>query len=238
MTKIKLQGAVLLIGSLLWENEDNALNLATGKKRREWRKALNLQHKIKVQVPIRYGRRSSSRKCTYTMAFANSATRGESFIAPYREMCESNDHLKSLAIELARAEGIVTKRDQSRIWCGWGAVGVMFHEVDNERAAEWAAEWAAEFDGFDNSSYNIGDEEPSITNRGFLNFPLDIPDGIDFVLATPVKPQISEYPTPSQIADAIIETQPRYDTYVRLNYRSGIRVSGDDDVIARLDAAV
>jgi len=52
-----MKGAVIIIGSLLWENEENALNKEQGLIRAEWRKCLNLERKVSVVVPIRYGRK-------------------------------------------------------------------------------------------------------------------------------------------------------------------------------------
>jgi hypothetical protein len=68
----------------LWENTLNAIDQRQGSIREEWRQSLNFSSKIQVLVPIRYGRKSSLRKNTYTMVFSNSVQELEyAFIVPF-----------------------------------------------------------------------------------------------------------------------------------------------------------
>lgn len=230
-----MQGAVLVIGSLLWENETNSLNLDQGKLREKWRKNLDLEKKIALEVPIRYGRKSNSKRCTYTMVFSNSVSNlGTAFIIPFQKVTENYEELKNQALELSEAEGISTRKYPKRLIASWGSIGISFNEKSDNQIEQIKNKWHQEFSSFDNKDYKIGNEQPSIKNNGELNFKLNIPKEIDYVLATPVKPNISEYPTTKRIYEAIIESNPRYDTYVKENFNNGIRVYGDEVIIKNL----
>lgn len=107
MTK-KLQGAVLVIGSLYWENEQNAIELEKGRARQAWRdEHLRLDLKMPVGCPIRYGRVSTKRFNTYTMVFAGDvAALGTGLVLPLRHSIEGPSWLMDIfkeALELSRA---------------------------------------------------------------------------------------------------------------------------------------
>ena len=64
-----MQGAILIIGSLLWDSRD---------ERQWWRnRRLRLDKKEYVHVPIEYGRRSSKRGNTFTMTLEPDAPNGK-----------------------------------------------------------------------------------------------------------------------------------------------------------------
>lgn len=231
-----MKGAVLIIGSLLWENEENALNVEQGKLRSKWRQKLDFEKKIAVNVPIRYGRKSQSKRCTYTMIFSNSVTNlGTAFIVPFRKEIKVYEEFKLQALELSVAEGISTKQYQNRLFASWGSIGVLFNKSKDKQLNSIKKKWNREFSSIQNSDYKIGTEEPSILKNGELNFHFVIPEYIDYVFATPVKPNISEYPTNDRIIKAIIESKPRYDTYVKENFKNGIRIEGDTEIINELN---
>jgi hypothetical protein len=225
-----MKGAVILIGSLLWENEDNALNKKQGLLRSKWRKCLDLENKISIDLPIRYGRKSSSKKCTYTMVFSNSVeTLGKAYLVPFKEDAKSFTTIREQAIQLSIAEGISTDKYPNRLKATWGAVSASFNRKKD--LTEIIENWQKEFKGFNNDDYRIDDEKPSITLQGELNFEINLPDNIDYVFATPVKPELNEYPTIQRVAEAIIESKPSYDTYAKENYYNGIRVDGDEELM-------
>src|SRR5690606_29334582 len=116
----------------------------------------------------------------------------------------------------------------------WGAVGITFNETKEKQFKEIKDKWHQEFTSFENTDYKIGNEQPSILENGELNFKFNVPEDIDYVFATPVKPNISEYPTIDRIVEAIIESSPRYDTYVKENFKNGIRVDGDEQLINKI----
>lgn len=227
-----MKGAVIVIGSLLWENEENSLDKEQGELRTEWRENLALEKKISIRLPIRYGRKSSSRQCTYTMLFSNSVTDlGKAFLIPFKKEISSFDELKEQAFELSKAEGISTKKYPKRLISKWGAVAIHFNKNRSEFLTDFQMNWHKEFSEFDNHDYGIGTEETSITENGELNFELNYPDEFDYVFATPVKPNISEYPTILRIAEAINKSNPKYDTYVKENFNNGIRVLNDIELL-------
>lgn len=229
-----MKGAVIVIGSLLWENKENALNKKQGLIRAEWRKCLDLDNKISFKVPIRYGRKSSSKRCTYTMVFSNSVkTLGKAYLIPFKESSKDFTNLREQALQLSIAEGISTDRYPKRLKASWGAVAITFNR--NQDFSELKKQWHNEFKEFDNDGYRIGTEKPSITLKGELNFKIKLPDNIDYVLATPVKPELNEYPNIEKIADAIIESKPRYETYAKENFKNGIRVENDELLIKLIE---
>lgn len=230
-----MQGAVLVIGSLLWENEKNTLDSKQGKLRENWRKNLDLEKKVPIEVPIRYGRKSTSKRCTYTMVISNSVTNlGTAYIIPFKKEIENFKELKDQALELSEAEGISTTKYPKRLIASWGAVGITFNEIEEKKFKEIKNKWHQEFTSFENTDYKIGNEQPSIRENGELYFEFNVPDDIDYVFATPVKPNISEYPTTDRIVEAIIESSPRYDTYVKENFNNGIRVHGDEKIMKKI----
>ncbi len=230
-----MQGAVLVIGSLLWENEINTLDPKQGKLRDNWRKNLDLEKKVAIEVPIRYGRKSTSKRCTYTMVISNSVPNlGTAYVIPFKKETENFDELKNQALELSEAEGISTTKYPKRLIATWGAVGIFFNETQEKQFQGIKNKWHQEFASFKNTDYKIGNEQPSIRENGELNFKFKVPEEIDYVFATPVKPNISEYPTTDRIVEAIIESSPRYDTYVKENFNNGIRVHGDEEIMKKI----
>ena len=233
-----MKGAVLLIGSLLWEDENNSLEKKLGKVREEWRKNLSLDQKVPIKVPIRYGRRSSTRRCTYTMIFSNSIEElGSAFIIPFKKETYTGsdvDILKKQAYGLSYAEGISINILSGKLITTWGCVAIYFNQRENKDYCELKEYWKTLFNNFNNCNYKLGEEEPSITINGELNFNLEIPDSIDYVLATSLIPNISNYPDNKHIAEAILESNPRYDTYFLENVKNGIRVLNDDEIIGNL----
>jgi len=210
-----MNGGVLIIGSLLWDQSD---------QRVQWRQTLDLASKSKIPVPIRYGRISSSRKNTYTMVYSNSVPEhGKAYIVPFADSITCFEDLKDQAIALSYAEGISSERYPNRLAATWGAIGIKFHvdHSDNSIAGEWRDE-LRNMASFDPTKYAVGEESPAITEDGILNFDFQLPDGIDYVLGTPVVPNIESYPSPEQIVQAIADSCPPYEEYIRENIRHGI----------------
>lgn len=69
-----MKGGVIIIGSLHWDTCND----------RTWRKnSIDINQGCPVYLPIRYGRKSRSRKYTYTMACARAIFKSESAICSY-----------------------------------------------------------------------------------------------------------------------------------------------------------
>lgn len=80
LNEINLNGGVLIIGSLLWDDKKQT--------RKDWRKSfLKIDDKVKIPAPIRYGRISTSRCCTFTMVLSQECNDkdklGKAFFCPF-----------------------------------------------------------------------------------------------------------------------------------------------------------
>ncbi|MDZ4341070.1 MAG: hypothetical protein U1E51_01365, partial [Candidatus Binatia bacterium] len=102
---MNFNGGVIIIGSLLWD--DN-------KGRKAWRQDYLRPKDTKIPVPlkIRYGRESESRNCTYTMIFSNHPTTelGQGYVWGFKENSKIEGMLEKQAIALAKVEGICTDK--------------------------------------------------------------------------------------------------------------------------------
>jgi hypothetical protein len=242
---MKLKGAVIMIGSLYWEDDTNCINLSDQKKlalsRKNWRneKLLMDQSEI-INLPIRYGRISSTRYCTYTMLFSNLVSNpGQGYCVPYKNEIDVTDNFNQIyfqALELANVEGI-SKSGENKLFKKWGCVGLKLNpklQIENPKVAEkLTAFWSSYFRIFDQNLFRINEyEESSVTSNGLLNF--DIEDkltDIDYFLATPVSPNIKHYPHGKEIAESMLKTREEYFTYFVENYNNKIRTFDDKDII-------
>ncbi|NPD45717.1 hypothetical protein [Lentimicrobium sp. S6] len=232
MNNTNMKGAVILIGSLLWENEKNALITSQGKLRAKWRNNLDLENKIEIKVPIRYGRLSGSKKNTYTMVFSNSETNlGSAFLIPFKEEAFNFAQIKKQALELSEAEGISTNKHLDRLYSTWGVIAISFNDKKKEALETIRQKWHNEFKEFSNSDYKLKKETPTVTKDGELNFNINLPDNIDYVFATNTTPSLPDYPSVKKIVEAINNSKPHYDTYVMENFNHGIRVNNDIEII-------
>jgi hypothetical protein len=240
MTK-KLQGAVLVIGSLFWENEQNAIEPEKGKGREEWRKEhLRIEEKSSVYCDIRYGRISGSRFNTYTMVFSNGApARGTGWLIPLQKSVEGGDWLLDIfkeALALSRAEGI-DGAGSRRLYKSWGAVALAlspaFQTDHPELAARIKEEWVKLYKDFDNHPFQFAGEEPAITQEGFLNVSLEwseIKAQTDFILTTVTASSGSLDPNPRMIYKAMANANPTYYTYFLENAKNGISTFQDEQI--------
>ena len=170
------------------------------------------------------------------MLFSNSVSvLGTAFIIQFKKETETFEDLKNQALKLSKAEGISTEKFPNRLWASWGAVGIAFNKTKENQFDEIRKKWHDEFVSFDNENYKIGDELPSIKKNGELNFKLDIPENINYVFATPIIPNIEKYPSIDRIVEAVLESKPRYDTYVNENYNNGIRIQNDEEILKRIE---
>ena len=105
---MKLKGAVLIVGSLLWD-PDQVNDPGARKKWRNTRLVMN--DRIHVKAPIRYGRLSGSEPNRhYTMVFSKECEEqeklGTAFVVPFkREMIRSFKGIENQARFLSKAEG-------------------------------------------------------------------------------------------------------------------------------------
>src|SRR6185503_11216573 len=113
-------GAVLIIGSLWWDNSD----------REHWRnERLDITQPVLVSAPIRYGRVSGKRrKNTYTMVLSNLCFQegmGAALLIPFQKEIHTFEDLKLEAAKLWHAERPASNEVSYEISHDWGAVGLM-----------------------------------------------------------------------------------------------------------------
>src|SRR5689334_18915263 len=129
---MKLRGGVIIVGSLSWED-----HLRSNKQdfvRKKWTSQNLLDKPNITPAPIRYGRKSSTRKNNYTMIYSKSCetTPGQGLIFEFNNVINSFDDLETQAIALAIAEGIYTPVNK-RITSTWGSVGMLLNPSLEER---------------------------------------------------------------------------------------------------------
>ena len=232
---------VLIIGSLYW---DPACH------RNNWRRdCLNLDGEPDVvSAPIRYGRRSGSRGCSYTMVFSLSLVPdkiGRAIVVPCRRTVRSASDLVDEAVRLWTAETKDGKNSDRRISAkdGWGCVALVVNP-QRPKAAELCDGWAERV-AKEHCYGPLGSaagEKVAVDATGFLGIPWPISeDGsdleVDVLLAMATDPTIDDgrYPCGQQIADAWNTRKGRnYVDYFCKNRAHGIKTFQDDIIEARL----
>lgn len=249
---LQLKGGVIIIGSLLWQ--DNLNN--NDEIRKEWRgEHLELENKILAKLPIRYGRFSKSG--IYTMVFSTNCERynrlGTGFIVPFKKNYINNTaELISETQAMSKAEGMgkefVGGKDSV-----WASMCILMNknklQQDVYRAilTKWSERSEVDGGGKDISEYGFGKEKRSISKKGELQihwptsfFPhkqSEI-DEIDFLIATSTKPQHSDddvdrYPLESEIAESVRSDSTRQ--YFLNNFQNTITTFQDSNVINLLN---
>lgn len=241
MGEKKYKGAILVIGSLAWENEENAINKAQGKIRTEWRENhLNMGSAVTVKCPIRYGRRSGGRYNTDTMVFSEGVLAlGTALLVPLKAAIDlSDEHFEALFSEakaLAVAEGI--NKNDDNLYKSWGTVSLRltdgFKQRDREMYDRVKIKWQAYFNNaIKPNEYRAEGEQPIIDPNSLLTKKFDGEDEFDFILTAATKPERSEYPRAAEIVAAMINGN--YYTYFLENRQSGITTFQDHEILSLL----
>src|SRR5690349_15605318 len=93
-----MRGAVMIIGSLLWDESP---------QRVAWRQSrLRANEAIPIEVPLRYGRTSQSRGNTMTMVIDPTAPQGRALLVPFRNVVSDIASLSLEARSLWAAESL------------------------------------------------------------------------------------------------------------------------------------
>ena len=247
MADTKLRGAILMVGSLFWETEENALDKKQGRFREEWRENhLDMKNAASIKVPIRYGRRSSGRKHTFTMMFSHSVPKnGNAFLVPIQQdvtiVYPDFSGLHQQAILLAKAESICTETENV-LFKNWACVALSitpnltekFPEIEQALQSYWTSLYQNKINA---DHYRIFPEPSVITNNGFLDIPLNLPASlpdIDFILSTPVITKEPKYPNSSRIADVMNQEKAQYYTYFLENVSHGLITFQDHEIMERI----
>lgn len=255
MENRKIQGGVILIGSLLWETKElNPFGEAEKKlaeKRSEWRaKCLDKKSKTLNTLPIRYGRCSNSRGCTYTMVFSRSClniNNGTAAIIPFKEniIFDDYENFKEMAFELASVEGISTSNIKLRK--SWGSIALYINPKGNyiekikimwENLKKIDQDYLAK--KCQNFKINDNHENSTLLNDDYtLSSDVNIETELDFLFLTYIKPThrdstINEYPSPTDIATEI--KRSGYDIYFTQNLANGISTFQDKEILRLLES--
>jgi hypothetical protein len=215
-----MRTAILIIGSLLWDNEHRKL----------WRDSrLSCDAMLSVKAPIRYGRRSFQRQNTFTMIFDPNHEPGCATLVPCQEILSDIDDLKAEAEALWGAER--KEPPDGTIGTTWGSVGAVFRDESLELCKEWTGYF-----------HHVGGRPIiPIDKNGLLRiaWPLITESrcraDFDVILATANQPRPPEVPTPQAIADAWIEKDSE-ERYFFRNVENDIRTSADKAIWERMKA--
>ena len=219
---------VLIIGSLYWDNAH----------REQWRQErLDLNHKLWVHAPIRYGRQSGNRGNSYTMVFSaglREADFGTAIVVP----CKLQDPVEE-AKRLWAAEG-----GNSGISGNWGCVGLLTSprsRVLTKQCKRWS-KLVAGRPGYGQLTSTDG-ESAAVDAMGFLTIPWPkLVDGstlmLDALLATATDPTLVQgirYPSTREIAKAWDTPRGReHIHYFCENRKSGIQTFQDEEIEGHL----
>jgi hypothetical protein len=230
---MKLKGGAIIIGSLLWDSKQ---------ERKDWRENnLKADNKVRVFLPIRYGRLSNSRRKTYTMVFSNNCYRcglGTGWVVQFRTETDSFDDLKREAKEMGKAEGI-----SNGLFCDWDVVSLILNPnkvIDNSIREEWTNLMKDKLKNHQLLKATTKSEKASIDSNGFLKirWPKKVTNckniDLDFLLATPTLPTITKnrYPSIFQISNAM--TKAKYCEYFIENIKNKITTFQDKKILDRL----
>lgn len=229
---------VLIIGSLYWDKKEH---------RETWRRdrLVDLGDATGVHVPIRYGRLSRKRGCTYTMVFSRQLDapgtpdkRGCAIVAPCQTPVNSVDDLVTEAQHLWQAE---SGKERS-ISAKWGCVALLEHPkrpMPDDLRAGWTKHVQQEQHyGALNSARG---EATVVDEEGFLtiSWPRAVDDSdieVDALLATATDPTLTrgDYPSAREIAAAWNahegEDYKLYVQYFHKNRDRKIWTFQDDDI--------
>jgi hypothetical protein len=252
-----INGGVIIIGSLYWEDDNNCVQgqEAKGLIRKNWRvNNLDLSRRSQIQLPVRYGRFSNraNRRETYTMILSQqyntSANLGTGLIVPFAKPILNTCDFKAQADELANAEAIYREPAPVSHVADWGAIAIWINPasaVNREVNQLWAQLRADPTLGYNKSVADFAwSDGHLLTNDYQLNLP-KIETTLDFVFCTYIIPKHKiaannkighfVYPTAKEIADAMRASG--YQTYFWENKCSGIHTIDDAPIITDLSKA-
>jgi len=233
---VPLKVGILIIGSLLWDKEDN---------RPAWRDArLDIASAETVTAPIRYGRLSGKKRgYTYTMVFSRLCQIGQGKVVHCSHTMSSAADLIVEAEHLWRAEE--PGAAAGRIAAGWGCVALLCNP-ERKIPANILDEWAKRVErepGYGKVS-QTPEEGRLINKEGLLqtDWPTRIEGeaavDLDLLLVTANDPTLTgtppSYPSVETIANAWNSAERKHAEYFWNNTDKGITTFQDDDIRARL----
>ena len=232
---MKLKGGVIIIGSLLWQDH---LNEKGDNIRLNWRNNnLDMDNKIPVKIPIRYGRISQSNIPTTVYSNQMSNKLGYGYVIPFKKKINNIDELLKETTALSVVEGL-----KGNFVRKWGVLTYLLN--DNKITGELKNNIVAFFKKRKNMDFNINDygingEKSCVTSGLELNIDCVKPinnedilelDNFDILLATATKPNLQLNET-KKLAGLIKVDTKRY--YYINNISNGI-ITNDDNEISKL----
>ncbi len=234
--EIAVKIGILVVGSLYWDDTEH---------RRNWRRehlCLDARKHVKVKAPIRYGRRSDSRGCSYTMVFSASLgekQHGRAIVVP----CKSQNLVEEAEC-LWTAERRFDKKPNGRISAPWGCVALMMNPdrpITDDLRQCWTSRVSRE-PCYGKKIISAYDEEVVLDRYGFLKIPWPkSEDGsaldVDALLATATKPTPNKgcYPSAQDVADAWNTPEgKKHVDYFCKNRAHGIKTFQDGEIEERL----
>lgn len=224
-------GGVIIIGSLLWDENPARVT---------WRKnyLTDVESRISVPLQIRYGRKSASRQGTYTMLFCNHPETefGSGYIIGFNKVIDNFATLADQAFALSKAEGI--SKNDSTLNGNWGTVALLINpnidSKDKVYADEIRNRWSTIYLNYRNNfkaeEYSVYTDTNIIDSNGFLKLKWTSEmDSFDFLIATPVIPNIKRILSSKEIADKMIEQN--YFEYFLNNISNGIDTFQDQQIL-------
>ncbi|MCH7514228.1 MAG: hypothetical protein IH947_09860 [Bacteroidetes bacterium] len=232
-----LKSGVLIVGSLLWQDY---VHIKGDDIRRNWRDfKLDLDNKIAVKVPIRYGRLSSSKIPTIVFSNKMKNKLGFAYVVPLKSPINNHDQLICEAMALSVAEGM-----RGNFVMSWGILTYLINEKKiNPEIKNMIVKCFRnkKNQSFAPKDYKVGREISCVTLSLKLNIDWiqtlvpsdqDRLSQFDLLLATATKPE-NEMLGIEKIAERIIADLER--RYFLNNISHGIITYNDFEISKRLD---
>jgi hypothetical protein len=229
------KGGVIIIGSLLWQ--DHLDNIGDDIRANWRREHLDLENKIPIRVPIRYGRISSSKIMTIVFSNRMAEKKGFGYVVPFRNRVNNKDELLCEATALSSAEGM-----KGNFVYSWGILTYLLNDaiLDTNQKNEFVGLFLERKNRkFNIEEYKVGEERSCVSESLKLDIDWVTPlsendknklDGFHFLLATATKPD-EKVPTYNEVAQTITTDTKR--KYFINNLANGI-ITHDDFEIAKL----
>ncbi|OJX49783.1 MAG: hypothetical protein BGO88_08485 [Flavobacterium sp. 38-13] len=242
-----MKGAILIIGSLLWDPDQGEYK----NFREKWRnKHLNMDDSIHVFAPIRYGRESKGRPAHTMVLSKETDTKeklGTAYVVPFKNNPLTSDEVLSQAKELSKAEGKgddkLVKGNQKK-WC---VIGLLFNpSIDLEKKKGLLDKFTLQLqsDGLaeNHRLFKIGNEPSILNENGEIKIswlePVDTKnkediDSFDFIMATCTRQNLKNYPDADEILRLVkIDNKQKY---FLNNNKHGISTFQDQEIIDKLN---
>lgn len=228
--EIQYKGGVLIAGSLLWDRSEI---------RTCWRNEnFDIEKKVLINLPIRYGRISSTRNCTYTMVYSSECKSeekiGKGYFIPFTQSMSVLEIISQSKKIVDAEHNEETELDRFN-W-GWGCLGLSINpDLENSdqntfKVKQLKESWEKKYGSrFEPTDYKVDSEEPIMTKEGILKIDWQEElSNFDFAIGTATKPKIAKYPGSKKIAIKMIVNED--DEYFRENRNLLITTFQDGEI--------